>query len=124
MNPIAQHLIPYRAYLTEQQRRLTQEIAKLEQQNRQDEANLQKVRLNIVQVFETVASADEKQSETWEDFLARYTPRFDTLTAPWCARLSAAVLHSDSRTRMVEETKLSMANHIQNAFNAIRSEEP
>lgn len=124
MNAISQHLIPYRAYLTQQQQKISASICELEQQNRQDEADLQKIRLNIVQVFETVAAADEKQSANWQDFCARYEPRFQKLTAPWRARLSSAVQHSDTRTRYVEETKLSMANHIWNAFIAVRSDEP
>lgn len=116
MKSISDHLRSYRAFLSAEQKRLTDEIRHLEQQSRQDEADLHKIRLNILSVFETVAMADEKQSATWEDFCLRYELRFDTLTAPWRARLASAVRHSDTRTRFVEEIKLSTANQIKNAF--------
>lgn len=118
MKTISEHLLPYRTFLADAQQKLTQDIRTLEAQNRQDEANMAKVRLNIFSVFETVASADEKQSADWADFCCRYEPRFDTLTAPWQARLNAAVLHSDTQTRFVEEIKLSTAQQIRNAFLA------
>lgn len=116
MRTISDHLLPYRAFLMEEQQRITAEICRLEQQNRQDEANLQKIRLNIVTVFETVAAADEKQTATWEAFCQRYEPRFATLTAPWSTRLAAAREHGDLHTQVVEEAKLETANHIKDVF--------
>lgn len=120
MKTISEHLLPYRAFLADAQQKLTEDIRTLEAQNRQDEANMAKIRLNIFSVFETVASADEKQSADWADFCRRYEPRFDTLTAPWQARLGAAVRHSDTHTRFVEEIKLSTAQQIRNAFLAAK----
>ena len=116
MNAVTDRLIPYRAFLAQEKAYLVQQIALLETQNRQDEANMHKIRLNIFEVFETVAQADEKQVSTWEDFCLRYEPRFETLTAPWQKRLENAVRNSDTRTRFVEEIKLSTANRIRNAF--------
>ena len=122
MRAIADHLLPSRACLAEQRRKLTAAIADLEAQHRQDEADLHKIRLNIVEVFETVAAADEPQCAAWEDFCARYLPRFETLTAPWRARLSAAALHGDAKTVLVEETKLSTAQAIRSAFVSLGEE--
>ena len=116
MKTISEALVPYRAYLLERKQRLKEEIVSLEQQNRRDEANFAKVRLNIYEVFETVAAADEKAAADWPAFCARYEPRFDTLTAPWKSRLASAVQNSDTHTRFIEETKLSTAEHIRRAF--------
>lgn len=120
MKTISESLIPYRSFLTSEQQRLADEIQKLEAQSRQDEANLLKVRLNIFGVFETVAAADEKQSESWEAFCRRYEPRFETLTAPWNARLASAVRNSDTHTRFIEETKLSTARRIRSVFESLK----
>ncbi len=117
---ISEHLIPYRAFLAHEQEKLSQQIAVLESQKRQDEANLAKIRLNIFGVFETVAAADEKATATWEDFCQRYEPRFSSLTAPWEARLASAVRNSDSHTRFTEELKLSTANRIHAEFLSIK----
>lgn len=120
MKNIFDALIPYRSYLCDRKQLLKNEITALEEQNRKDEANLAKIRLNIYEVFETVASADEKACADWESFCARYEPRFETLTAPWKARLASAVRNSDTHTRFVEETKLSTAEHIHKAFLAAK----
>ena len=116
MNNISNRLLSYRAFLSSEKQRLENEIRLLEEENRRDEADLMKIRLNIYGVFETVAAADEKVCTGWEDFCLRYEPRFDTLTAPWKARLASAVRNSDTRTRFAEEAKLGTANRIHNAF--------
>ena len=113
---ISTRLLPYRRFLNAEKQRLVQQIALLEAQNRQDEANMEKIRLNIYGVFETVANADEKLSSDWQDFCRRYEPRFETLTAPWKQRLLSAVHNSDSLTRFAEEAKLSAASRIHEAF--------
>ena len=113
-------LAPYYAFLKTEKERLTARITLLEQQGCQDEANLQKIRLNIVGVFETVALADEKQTVTWQAFCQRYEPRFETLTAPWQGRLAMAAAHNDIQTQTVEEAKLSMANHIRDVFFSLK----
>ena len=120
MNAISERLTPYRAFLAQEKEKLAQQIAELEGQNRQDEANQAKIRLNIYGVFETVAAADEKATASWEDFCRRYEPRFETLTAPWNARLQSAVRNSDSLTRFTEEIKLSTAKRIHKEFLSLK----
>lgn len=120
MNIISERLMSYRAFLVHEKEKLTRQIAELESQGRQDEANLTKIRLNIFGVFETVAAVDEKAAASWEDFCLRYEPRFDTLTAPWSARLQNAVRNSDSFTRFTEEIKLSTAQQIHTEFLSVK----
>ena len=124
MNTISEHLIEYRAFLSSEKEHLENEIRLLEGENRQDEADLLKIRLNIYGVFETVAAADEKVCADWEAFCLRYEPRFDTLTAPWKARLASALQNSDTRTRFAEEVKLGTANRIRSAFQAAKEQNP
>lgn len=122
MKTIADHLLPYRAFLADKKQRIGQAIEQLEEQKRQDEANLQKISLNIVGIFDTVALADERQGTDWTSFCSRYERRFETLTAPWRARLAAAREHGDILTQAIEEEKLSTANEIRDVFFSIRSE--
>ena len=124
MKSITEHLIPYRAYLASEKRRVSGLIQQLETQNCRDEANLQKVRLNILGVFETVAQADEQQTADWLSFCKRYEPRFETLAAPWRARLSAALQHGDVSTQLIEEEKLAAVRQIQNVFLSIKEQIP
>lgn len=120
MNTISERLIPYRAFLTQEKEKLSQQMIQLERQNRQDEANLFKIRLNIFGIFETVAAADEKATSSWADFCLRYEARFQTLTAPWIARLQSAIHNADSLTRITEEIKLSTAKRIHAEFLSIK----
>ena len=120
MNTVSEKLIPYRAFIASEQQRLKDEIASLENESRQDEADFLKIRLNILGVFETVASVDEKLSTDWADFCARYEPRFDTLTAPWRSRLASAVRNSDSYTRRIEEFKLTTAARLRAEFDLFK----
>jgi len=116
MKTIAEHLTSYRTYLTAEKQRISGLIRQVEEQNQQHDANLLKIRLNILGVFETVASADERLSADWEAFCLRYEPRFDTLTAPWRARLMAAQQHGDLQTQVIEKEKLTAANEIKKVF--------
>lgn len=122
MKTIADHLLPYRVFLADKKQRIGQAIEQLEEQKRQDEANLQKISLNIVGIFDTVALADERQATDWPSFCSLYERRFETLTAPWRIRLAAAREHGDILTQTIEEEKLSTANEIREVFFSIRSE--
>lgn len=107
------------AYLTESRKELQKVIQKLEQEGRQDEANLNKVRLNIVTVFETVANADLRAvgAQGWQAFASRYQSRFASLSAPWRARLEEARRHGDTAAIAVEEAKIETAVRIEAAFH-------
>ena len=114
----------YHALLEEKREQISREIRLLEQEGRQDEANLAKVKLNIVNVFETVAAADEKavsveQSDAWRKFHERYIQRFSTLTKPWRERLAQAKVHQDAEVVAVEEAKLETAAWIEKAFRSL-----
>ncbi len=102
----------YLSFVQAQKTALQKQIAVLEREGRQDEANLNKVRLNIVTVFETVLAADQKQSPM------RYETRFETLSAPWKKRLEQARAHGDHQTIAVEETKIETMEMLRRAFQA------
>ena len=110
----------YRAYLSAMRMELTKRIEKLEQEQRHDEANLCKVRLNIVQIFDTLCFVDGKAASTWADFCSRHLPRFQIIPAPWKARLETARMHDDLSVQIIEEAKLETASKIEQFLTAIK----
>ena len=117
MTDIAAKLLPYRSFLSGQKEQLTASIRALENEGRQDEANLTKVRLNIVTVFETLCWADEAYCKgDYDAFCQRYEARFQTIPSSWQAHLQTAKAHGDASAQIIEETKLETANEIHNVF--------
>lgn len=123
MLTISQKLIPYRAWLKNEKESITAAIQRLEAENRQDEADLCKIRLNIISVFETVSAADEQHASSWADFVKRYETRFTTLTAPWSARLAAACAHGDHAVQAIEEEKMTAAKKVQDVFLSVKEQQ-
>ena len=115
-----QKLEQYRAYLKKQQDEALRSIRILEEEGRQDEADLFKIRLNILQVFGTLSAVDERQSISWEDFCHRHLSRFHTLPAPWRVKLDAAQRYGDTAAQAIEETKLSTAAEAERFLTAIK----
>ncbi|MBE5802018.1 MAG: hypothetical protein E7319_06990 [Clostridiales bacterium] len=123
MPNITDQLMPYLQQIALEKQRLTERIEAQEHDGRQDEANLDKVRLNIVQVFETLAAADAAQCQgSAPAFAERYQQRFDTLPAPWKQRLARAIAHRDIQTQAVEEAKLETVTRLQAAFLKAKGE--
>ena len=127
MTVLKAKLAKYRCKLEEKKNQLAQSIRVLEQEGRQDEANLEKVRFNIVNVYAAVASADENavsacQDDAWEQFCKRYSQRFRTLSQPWRNRLAQARLHQDTETIAVEEAKLETAEWLEKVFVSLEEE--
>ncbi|MCI5956011.1 MAG: hypothetical protein MRZ54_03405 [Clostridiales bacterium] len=114
-------LTAYRAFLKQEIDTCCAHIARLEAAQRQDEANIEKVRRNIIGVFETLLAADEAyvkktNQPTLAAFCDRFCPRFESLPISWRARLEAARAHADPQAQLIEETKLATANSLWQAF--------
>lgn len=111
----------YRHWLVSEKDRLSTSIRLLEQEKRTDEANWDKIRLNVIEAFETIAGADErfvsKQSgNTWDLFCQRYLPRFASMSGKWKDALEKARLHGDASAEAVETIKIETAARIEAAF--------
>ena len=90
-------------YLSQQFEAGREEIAALEAEGRQDEANFAKARNNIYDVCRTVtnALADRPGAGT-----AAVKAQFERLRAAWGAALDKAREHGDARSTVIEEKKL------------------
>ena len=91
-------------------------ISNLSKESRQDEANLEKAKLNIYEVFETLYHATKKQAKSDEEFLVLYQKRFETIPESWRTRLRLAREHDDVATAVIEEIKLGVVEELQELF--------
>ena len=91
-------------------------VSNLIKDDRQDEANLEKVKENIYEVFQTLYHATKKQAKSEEEFIALYQKRFDTIPANWIKRLELAREHDDIATVVIEEIKLNVVDEIRNSY--------
>lgn len=91
---------------------------------RKDEADFERIKVNIYEVFRTLFLSDVKKLEgknleedKYDNTLYNnYLNRFDTIPANWRASLSRAKEHGDATTQVIEETKLAAAEEIKNQF--------
>ena len=110
------NLQPYLQFANERAQALKQAIDTLETQHRQDEANLCKVKLNIVEVLLTIADVYSKNTADWEKFAQLYERRFEMLIEPWHKRYQTAQEHGDTVTMVIEEAKIATATQLRAAF--------
>ncbi len=127
MKTLDQLLNEYRRYLQSERTALKTAIARHEDAACYDDANLDKIRLNIVEVFSTLASADEARARALNGpdaaiaacFRKAYLMRFQTITAPWSERREKAAQHGDTATTVIEEIKLQMAQSLKETFEGM-----
>ena len=97
-----------------------EQIRTLAGEGRQDEANLEKIRRNVYDIFTALANADaaqaRKESDPAEAFQRIHTVRFDRFPEPWRQRQQKAAAHGDVVTQTIEETKLKTVARIWTAF--------
>ena len=92
----------------------------LEAENRQDEANLEKIRRNVYGILVSLAGADAAAARRGEDpaaaFEKLHQERLSRFPEPWRQRLEKAAAHGDVITRTIEETKLETVARIRTMF--------
>ena len=85
-------------------------------QERKDEANFEKIRYNIYEVFVTMLNVTKKSAKDQDSFCESYLKKFDTIPASWRERLELARKHQDVETVVIEETKLKAVAELRNLF--------
>jgi len=91
--------------------------------DRKDEANLEKIKINIYEIFKTLFINDIKQLqgknlENIKDInmYGGYLLRFDTIPVNWKKSLSMAKEHGDIVKQVIEECKLAVADELKEKF--------
>lgn len=111
-----QRLSRYLQALSDAKIHSEEQIRLLEGEGRQDEANLEKVRRNVYDIFTALANADaaqaRKEADPAEAFGRLHAIRLDRFPEPWRQRLQKAAAHGDVITQTIEETKLKTAARI------------
>ena len=91
--------------------------------DRKDEADLEKIKVNIYEIFRTLFQNDIKQLEgkklnSMEDIniYGGFLLRFDTIPANWKISLDKAINHGDTTKQIIEENKLKVAMELKEKF--------
>lgn len=115
-----QRLLRYLNALDAAKAHSDEQIRTLAGEGRQDEANLEKIRRNVYDIFTALANADavqaRKESDPAEAFQRLHTIRFDRFPEPWRQRQQKAAAHGDVVTQTIEETKLKTVAAIWTVF--------
>jgi hypothetical protein len=97
--------------------------------DRNDEADLEKIKVNIYEIFRTLFLSDIKQLDG-KDFgetvniniYGGFLLRFDTIPTNWSVSLDKAIEHGDTTKQVIEEHKLSVAKELKDKFLEIFEE--
>lgn len=85
--------------------------------DRTDEANFQKIRANVYDIFRTILSVAQKarngRSETVKQFFLEKT---EQIPSNWKAAYEAAKQHEDAEKMLIEQIKLDTVREIQDQF--------
>lgn len=104
----------------------TDRIELLNREERKDEVNLEKVKLNVYDIFKTMYGASEKkvegafrnasEEEKLVQFEKAYLGFFDNIPKAWYESLEKAKKHDDFEKVHIEEIKLDAMNNIKEMF--------
>lgn len=92
-------------------------------EDRKDEADLEKIKANIYEIFRTLFLSDIKQLEGKDleksesiDIYGGFLLRFDTIPTNWKISLDKAIEHGDTTKQVIEEHKLEVAKGLKDRF--------
>lgn len=115
----------YLEVLNEKKEKCKQNSEALTKDNRKDEADLEKIKLNIYDIFTTLFGAAQKailkkeykdETAKHEAFCNEYLKSFDKIPMSWKTKLEKAKENNDVINIVIEETKLSIALELKNTF--------
>lgn len=119
--------LQYCGFIEDKKKQCTEQYENLKKDNRKDEADHEKIKENICDIFEVLFKAHvnqlEKLSVSEEEKLLRlkadFTNRFETIPKNWIARLELAKRHNDVANIVIEELKLQVAKELEEQFIAL-----
>ncbi|NLO08560.1 MAG: hypothetical protein GX129_01655 [Clostridiales bacterium] len=91
--------------------------------DRKDESDLEKIKVNIYEIFRTLFLSDIKQLEGKNigekadiNIYGGFLLRFDTIPTNWKMSLDKAIEHGDTTKQVIEEHKMSVAKGLKDRF--------
>jgi len=103
----------FSAFLTEQVDACRAREQNLLSESRKDEANFEKIRANIFEIFQSVWSAANKTSENPQRFFLK---KLEEIPVNWRNSLEKAIRYDDAVKAHIETIKLEAAEEIKGAF--------
>jgi len=108
------------AFLKERVEVCKQEEKKLLADGRKDEANFEKIRGNIYEVFQTVFGVAVRTEGEKVDGIERFFQnRIETIPAGWRQSYEKAMQHDDAVKMQIETIKLDVVEEIKEMFEQI-----
>lgn len=104
----------YLNFLREKQENFKRSIEDLQKQECVDEANLEKVRLNIVEIFYKMFNIS--LSDNPMALRERYLGFFDKITEPWHINKEKALEFEKEKEVIIEDIKIQEAEELKNRF--------
>lgn len=104
----------YLIFLNKKQENLKKSIEDLQKQECVDEANLQKIRLNIVEIFYKMFNISLSDSPV--ALKEKYLSFFDKITEPWHINKEKALEFGKESEAIIEELKIQEAEELKNQF--------
>lgn len=92
---------------------------------RKDEANFEKIRANVYNIFHTILGVAVKTcGEDAGAVRSFFLKQLDQIPASWSAAYEAAKQHGDDEKLQIEEIKLAVVREIRTEFSKIWEENP
>ena len=104
----------YSIFLKEKSNESKAKIEKLKKDERLDEANLEKIRLNVIEIFSkmfTISNSDDP--EILKD---KYLSFFDKITKPWYINKEKALKFDKQKEVIIEDIKIEEAESLKSKF--------
>lgn len=116
----------YTEALNEKKEKCKKRCDDLTKDNRKDEADLEKIKLNIYDIFTTFIDVTKRQilkkehideSSRYEAFCNEYLQTFDKIPESWRLKLEKARENNAVIDIVIEETKLSIVSELKSIFS-------
>lgn len=104
----------YLTFLEEKQKNLKELIEDLQEQGSIDEVNLEKVRLNIVEIFSKMFNISISDNSIV--LKEKYLSFFDKITKPWYTNKEKALEFGIEKEAIIEEIKIQEAEELKKQF--------
>ena len=107
-------------YFDQQIEQCQQRIRALQADERRDEANLEKVRANVYDIFRTILSVAEKTCKDDPNAMKQFfLKRMEQIPANWVTAHAKASEHGDVVKIQIEQIKLDTVGEIRQVFGQI-----
>ncbi|WP_077368976.1 hypothetical protein [Anaerosalibacter sp. Marseille-P3206] len=104
----------YLIFLKEKSNESKVKIENLKKEERLDEANLEKIRLNVIEIFSkmfTISNSDDPKI-----LKDKYLSFFDKITKPWYINKEKALKFDKQKEAIIEEIKIEEAESLKSKF--------